>query len=500
MADTNSTAEEIETLHPDYVAQVEEWETVEDVCRGSRCVRSKGEKYLPKLTGEESGDYEKRKDRATFFNATKRTREALAGMVLRKKPTIERGGVPEDVLGDITLNGQDVEDYSRRVIEAAVSKGRSGTFIDWSEAENAPYLSFYEAEDVQNWATARIDGREVLIMLSLREFEDVLDGFEVERRKRIRRYWISSENLGDSDEENDKIGSRVLCETWIEDEEGDGKTGFRIENAATEITRRGIPLTRIPFVFHNSGTLGSPVGDAPLFDIAELNVSHYRTSADLENGRHYCGLPTPVVTGCDDSVKDLAIGGETAWLIENEAAKAYFLEFEGTGLGELTKALEEKENQMAKLGARLLFDQKKDVEAFETHALRAGSEGSALGHIAGTCSVSMTEVLQWVEWWGGTLEDPREANATFTFSTDFVGATMAPTMLAELLKTYVAGGMSFEAFFFNLQKGEFYPDDWDLEREAAAIRDAQTMPGPSNANKPDETKEPDEEGDEGDDD
>ena len=497
MAERIDAHDELERAHPEYIEHVEEWSTIEDLCQGSRCVKERGTEYLPKLSGQSDNEYRAFRARATFFNATGRTREALAGMILRKKPAIEPGGIPETALADVTLTGEDVFDYARKVAESGVSKGRAGTFVDWNDEEKAPYLSFYQGEDVLNWASSRIDGREVLTMLVLREIEDYAEEFEVSRRKRIRRYWLTTANLEDSDEENDEIGSRLYCETWIEDTDEGGKTTFVKDVDAYEIKRRGITLDRIPFVFHNATHLGSRVGKAPLFDIAELNVSHYRTSADLENGRHFCGLPTPYATGVDENVKEFKIGSESAWLIENESAKVGFLEFQGTGLGELTKALEEKEAQMSKLGARLLFDTKKDAEAFETHALRANSEGSALGHIASTASVTMTEVLQWLEWWGSSIVSPRDSNASFTFSTDFVGSTIQPQLLDSLLKAYVSGSMSFEAFFFNLQKGELFPDDWDLERELAAINAAQNLPGPSRT---DPMKQPGSDPDDDDDD
>jgi hypothetical protein len=486
--------DDLEKSHPDYEENVELWELIDDVCRGSRCVKARATRYLPKLDGETDDAYRSRRQRAKFFAATGRTKEALGGMLMRKSPEVEAGPIGDEVIGDVTLNGQSLEDYALRVAEASVSKGRGGTFIDWSESEKAPYLSFYKAADVINWATTRVNGREVLTMLVLREFEDHREGFEVSRRKRIRRYEIEVENVTDADEGNDAIGGAVYFETWIETASKDG-AAFESETPKRTLTRRGIPLTRIPFVFHNATTLGSEVGEAPLGDIAELNISHYTTSASLENGRHLVGLPTPYAIGIDDNVKELRLGAETAWLIENENAKVGFLEFTGAGLGELREALKETEDQMSQLGARLLFDQKKAVESTETHEMRASAETAALSKIAATASVGMTEVLQWLAWWGGTFENPSEADVSFVFNQDFVSSSIAPTLLDSLFKVYVAGGMSFEAFFFNLDKGELYPDDWDIERELAAINAAQALPGPSRTVVPDEEEDDEEEDD-----
>ena len=202
------------------------------------------------------------------------------------------------------------------------------------------------------------------------------------------------------------------------------------------------------------------------------------------------------MTGVDENVKELRLGAETAWLIENEGAKAFFLEFEGKGLEELRLALKETADQMAQLGARLLFDQKREAEAFETHELRANSETAALSQIAGTASVGMTEVVQWLDWWGSSIDKPAASSATFVFNQDFVASKIQPSVLDALFKVYVAGGMSFEAFFFNLEQGELYPEDWDMEKELAAITAAQALPGPSRTVAPDPADEEDEDEDE----
>lgn len=484
--------DDLEKSHPDYEENIELWELIDDVCKGSRRVKARSTRYLKKLDGESDNSYRERRDRAKFFAATGRTKEALGGMLLRKAPEIEQGPIDDKVIGDVTLNGHSLEDYALQVAEASVSKGRGGTFIDWSARDKAPYLSFYKASDVINWAATRIDGREVLTMLVLREWEDHRDGFEVTRRKRIRRYQLEVANINDADEGNDTIGEQVFYETWIETTD-ENSSDFEVEVEKQTLTRLGNALKRIPFVFHNATTLGSAVGDAPLADIAELNISHYKTSADLENGRHLVGLPTPYATGVDETVKELRLGSESAWLIENENAKVGFLEFMGAGLSELREALKETEDQMSQLGARLLFDQKKAVESVETHEMRASAETAALSKIAATASVGMTEVLQWVAWWSGTFENHADADVSFVFNQDFISSSINPTLLDVLFKIYIAGGMSFEAFFHNLERGELYPDDWGLERELAAINAAQTLPGPARTVIPEEEPDDDDE-------
>ena len=119
----------------------------------------------------------------------------------------------------------------------------------------------------------------------------------------------------------------------------------------------------------------------PLLDLANVCLSHYRSSADLEHGRHFTALPQ-VRTSQEliqmNTTKAFMSGQGTAWVIPNEQAKVGFLEFSGQGLGSLERALEQKKKMMAVLGARLL-EGPKGVEAAETARIRQNTETSILG-------------------------------------------------------------------------------------------------------------------------
>lgn len=464
------TTDQVATVHPTYTTADEDWQTIEDICDGSRCVKRVGERYLPKLEDQSNAEYRAYKDRATFVNFTKRTREALGGMLLRKQPEIEFADAEvEKMTEDITLAGHTILDWIRLVCDQGVSTGRSATVIDWSDTAKRPYMAHYKARDVLNWASVREEGGEKLCFLVLRELDEVLEDFTVHEVVKIRRYWIPEDGT-------------VWSDLWIQ-ATGDGSAGkegdaqFKKDGDDIQLKRNGKPLSKMPAVIHNATHLGPEIGEAPLADIAEINVSHYRSSADLENGRHICGLPTPYATGVTDN-GDLRLGASKAWVAEDPQAQFGFIEFNGEGLGSLTTALKEKSEQMAILGARLLFNDSNDAEAFETVQLRATSETAALSNISGTLSATLTQALQWFHWWTETSEQPpEEIKATIMLSKDFTASQMAPNMLTALTNALNTSSISMETFFHNLRQGELYPPDWDLENETRAIsQQAPTAP------------------------
>jgi hypothetical protein len=443
-----------DTSHPDYAEAADLWITIDDCCAGSRQIKRKGERYLPKLLDQTDKEYASYRLRAVFFNATKRTREALTGMLMRKPPKVELKSAPAEAFtSDVTLNGNDLLNWIRTVAEQAVSTGRSVTVCEWSNEESRPYFAHYRAVDVLDWEAKRIGGRNQLARLKVREVTDRCEATGTIRAEILREYKLTPRG--------------VEVTTW--DMTTATKDTMPVPST-TAMTRSGKPLSKIPACFHNATHLGPEIGEAPLADIAEINLSHYRTSADLENGRHIAGLPTPWATGVQAGKTPLRLGTTEAWTAEDPAARFGFLEFTGAGLTTLTDAIKEKEGQMAVLGARLLFDSKRDAEAFETVKMRASSETAALGNIAGHLSATLSQALQWFVWWitPGTPE-PTEIEAAIVMNTDYIDEAMPPDRLTALTAALQGNAISVETYFYQLQRGEVYPPDWDLDREVAAI-------------------------------
>lgn len=465
-----------DTVHRQVTQKLSDWKMVRDCIEGARSVKDAAESYLPKLGGQEKKDYDDYRLRAVFFNATARTAEAMTGLLFRKPPEMELDG--EDlakIVSDADLKGNTFVSYSRTLANEVVSVGRAGTLIDWSANEARPYLSLYKAEDIVNWRTERIAGKMHLTLLVLRECYEQADGGD-EFAPNVVEQWRVLRAATDG------AGvTGVSVEVWR-------KTGDKGELTKAEeltMTRRESPLKAIPFVFHNADAPGPDIGRVPLADLAGVNVAHYRTSADLENGRHICGLPTPYAFGMtqhgdESGPKEFILGATKAWTSSNAQAKAGFIEFTGQGLGALEKGMEEKEKQMAALGARLIEPPKKDAEAFETVQMRATSEASTLARIGMLTTEGLVWTLAWVSWWYGNGDTPEAAaeGVIFALNKDFVSSAITPEMLTAWVAARQSNLVSAEAFFYNLQRGEAYPDGWTREEEEESIENNPPMPAP----------------------
>lgn len=463
----------VTTEHSDLFEYKEMWERMRDHLSGSDAIKRGGTKYLPMLgdpnKASDQADYESYKMRAVYYEATKRTRDAMLGALLMKPP--QYNNFPEKFMGQlkrVTMDGFSMETFIRNVLSELIGVSRAGVLLDRGTGPNDPlYFVQYMAEDIRNWRFERVNDEIHLTLLVLHETVNEADGrFDTEERSRYRVL---------------ELIDGVYIQTVFEGARNDKNEVVYTEQEPVVPTNKGVPLDYIPFVFF------TPLGDVPtlvepvLTPIATINNSHYMTSADLEHGRHFTGLPTAWVAGFDPET-ELKIGSQIAWVSSDPSARAGFLEFTGQGLRTLEVALAEKQEQMATMGARMLRPPKTGVEAAETARIYQSAESSSLGHLAGIAGECFTKLIgYWLEWQGS---DPTDVS--IDLNTDYIDTRLDSASLTAIVAAWMNGAISRETLFYNLQQGELIPDGVDFEEEAGRIE----MEGPALNDEPD-TRKPD---------
>jgi hypothetical protein len=211
-------------------------------------------------------------------------------------------------------------------------------------------------------------------------------------------------------------------------------------------------MTYIPFVFVNPIGVGISDVKPPVLDIVDINISHYRTSADLEHGRHFTGLPTPYVLGAPAETV-LKIGSSTAWVIADYQAKVGYLEFTGQGLASLERALVEKQAQLASLSARLIDNSSKGSEAAETVRLRYMSETASLRSVVQSVEAAINRAYAFC----ADMEGLDKNSVSITLQKEFLDTGLSPQMLNALVKSYLEGGITKEILIHNLSRGDLLP-------------------------------------------
>lgn len=430
----------VNSQHPEYKARAEDWIKCRDAFEGQTAIKAAGVKYLPKLSEQTTDDYNAYKTRALFYSITSKTISALVGMASSKRPIVTH---PSE-LDKFFLDDSGVQFYEMlsQSLSENLLMGRFGVLVDRPESGGHPELVGYTAESIINWRTDEHGNPTMVVLAENVAKQESNDEFEIETEPQYRVL---------------RLIDGVYTQS-IYTEKGDFiKTVTPLNTGKT--------MDFIPFFVVNPFGVGFDMHKPPVLDIVEINISHYRTSADLEHGRHFTGLPVPVVSGVDSSTK-LRVGSMVAWVLPDHQAKAYYLEFTGQGLISLEKALSEKQSQLASLSARLLDNGKRGSEAADTVRLRYMSETASLAAVARAVEALLNKAYKTV----AIMEGLEEASVSIKLDKEFLDARLSGAELRELVGAYISGGISKETLVYNLRRGDLLsPDRKDMEEVNALI-------------------------------
>ena len=298
---------------------------------------------------------------------------ALTGAVFR---TVELPKTFEDELDDVTLSGVSFQAAAQDIFSRVLDVGRHGVLIDWSDTNARPYWTRYDAPSITNWMTQRIGWKQVLTQVILHEIATTPsdDPF---RPSQTEQYWqlllqvqvLTEEGVGAARQRAVRVPQHRLA---AEGDEGRKRARTRRvgEVSDTVPMRRGEAIPFIPFTFSGPGGIDPMPMRPPLIDLVEVNLAHYRVSADHKHALFLTAQPTPLVTG----------------------AKVGMLEFTGSGVEAMRLDLRDMQQQMSVLGARLLEQTRASLAEQANRALARAGRPEQIH--AGSLAQQLTEVAQ----------------------------------------------------------------------------------------------------------
>lgn len=472
-----------------YTEMVDIWQRCRDFYEGTDAVKGQRERYLPRTSeAMTEGGYARYLSGALLFPAVKTTVYGLAGTVLRQTVTTE--GWADDSAAKRHQPLRDNVDGTGATLhrflfaslrDDVLVTGRDVWIVDWSSALNRAVWRRMTAESLINWRTTHINGVSVL---SLAVFAEVLDEtpnsgavpvFEPVQQEIRRAYWL------------DMSGEKPVAMTayWrrqrvkIVEETTTRAAEYRDEwimepSSVQRLLRLGAALDFLPVIIVGALGVTPDVTEPPLKDLVDVNLSHFMSSADLEWGRHFTGLPTPWVNGVPDGVSQLVIGSGEAWILSGPDAGAGMLEFTGQGLQALEKALSDKESKMATLASRAFESDTRTAEAAETVRMRQSAERVTLDTLAQALAEAGTIALRWSVWWAGDALDMTHGvvaeGPTVAVSRDFAELVLAPDEMRAWTEMLQNEAISFETFYARLVAAKLAREGVTAEDEQAQIR------------------------------
>jgi hypothetical protein len=409
------------TQHPEYISNLQRWELVRDCVEGEDAIKLRrdrsgsqalgvglltadGTRYLPAPNPRDSSHenlerYFAYRLRASFVNFTGFTKEGLLGMVFRTPAVIELPTGLEFLNDNADGGGTGIVQLLKDGIADTMETGRYGLLTDYPEAPAGltqaqveerglrATISTYPAESITNWRFETVGTITMLTLVVLKELVDIpKDDFEVEQvtyhRALVLLDGVYVQQLYD---ENDKPIHDLIVPT-----KSDGST-----------------WSIIPFQFIGSQNNDPTPDKSVLLDLANVNVSHYRNSADYEESSFMVGQPTPVITGLSQSWVDdvlkggVMLGSRTAIMIPGDGS-ASLLQADPNSMPEL--GMQRKEQQMIMIGARIIQDSS-GVETAEAAKIRFGGQNSKLAMLAGNWDEALTTAIKWAGEFQGTSDE-----------------------------------------------------------------------------------------------
>jgi hypothetical protein len=285
---TTNNALGVRTQHPEYNRMAPKWKKIRDVL-AAEC-----KKYLRDVGSSETDkDYGKQRqsdyaDGAVFFGFTARTLKGLVGSITRKPAEIALPEELEYLLKNCDGAGLGLEQQGQLALNECGGLGRCGLLSDAPNVQAAtqadqnagklnPTIQFYTAENIINWRKERAGGIDILTQVVLREtyeYQNNLDEFQ----------WLTGHQYRVLEIVDGKYQQRLFKFDEFGAETGDVEV--------MQPMLGGKPLNRILFEFIGADNNDSEVDEPPMNTLADINIGHYRNSADVEESAFICSQPT----------------------------------------------------------------------------------------------------------------------------------------------------------------------------------------------------------------
>lgn len=471
----------VSTTHALYDQFAPQWKRARDCIGGEDAIHLSGTIYLPRLKDEDNLNYLARLKRSDFFNGTARTIAGLGGMAFRKEPTVTVPAGIETYLEDVTMAGVSMNTLAMKALDEILAVGRVGVLVDHSPMPDnvepltiavaekigqRPTLQLFLAENIINWEFGRVANQWTLIKAVLHECALIKTDDEFVTKDEDRWRVLDLDPAG-------FYRQRLFRKDKGGNDEQIGDDIYPLMN--------GNKLDRIPFVILGTDGRGDELDQPPLIDLINANIALYQINADYRHGLHFTGLPTPVISGYvpEKDGEKFYIGSMSAWVFPDPQAKASFLEFQGTGLKELSTAIDAKKQEMAMLGARMIADEtQKARETLGATQIKRQGENGMLSRIALALSEGLEIALEIFAQWAGQAGD-----IVFQLNRDFEPTLIDAPTLTALTASLQAGAISPQEFFDLLQRGDMVEASATYEEHQAQI-DANKPPSPAKPIKP----------------
>lgn len=475
----------VDSVRTEASRQFDNYDMVDDLINHDVKRANRIDLYLPvpnpndksKANRARQDNYRKR---AVFYNFVKRTYEGLRGTVMEKEPVCELPSSLEFLKADIDGNGLSLAQQAREVLGGALSKGRYGLLASYpdttvaldigdgfisralqEELQLRPYVSTYHPKRIINWQLDRVGAASILVLVVLEEeYNASEDEFAVDLQNQYRVLRFGQ--IPDAAAQMAGLPNLAGQAGYYQEVWRQGS----IVSVSIPRDSSGALFNRIPFYFVGSEDNSPNVDDIPLLDISEINIGHFRNSADFEESSFLVGQPQITATGMNQSwINDVWKGevyfGSRALMTGPVGASFQILQAQPNSMP--MEGMSHKERVIIMLGAQLVTPDSRQKTATEA-LIDNRSDNSVLSSIAANVSDAYTKVLTDLARFAGAT-----GNINYQLNQEYGARDATPEQINAWLGALSQGAMSLRTYLQNMKNGGQIPDGVTIEDEAARI-------------------------------
>lgn len=452
----------VTTKHADYTANIQTWKMLDDVCVGQKAIKAAGQEYLPVPVTFGDGDKERYKeylDRAVFYGVTGRTLKSLIGSAFQRLPDFKRPDDFKYLERNADGAGRSIYQVAQRIVRLLMKHYRCGVYVDYpsvapsankaeDKTKNAyPIIHTLEAKSVINWDYIIVGNQRKYSLIVIEETVAKVseDGFSKKNENQYRVLRLIPQNES----------FVYVVEVWTAGEKGE----YTKTSEVIPKDYHGKTWDFIPFSFCGATDNSDQIDNAPLLELAEINLSHYRNSADVEESGFITGqavLCMPNVTMEQYKVikeDKLKIGSRSGFPTEVKFAQADENSF-------VKQLAADKWVQMKEMGARLV-----EVGSANKTATQADNEDSVQHSVLSLVVSNASEVLQMALLWCARFALPSKEwtsdDLTFSISQDFNKPKYDPVRSRLIYEACLNGSIPWYVWYHYEQTGTLPEDKWE---------------------------------------
>jgi len=457
-------APNVKYIRPELAKLRFQYQVIADCILGGPAIKARGVEYLPQpnpldRSVENASRYLDYVNRAVFYNVTRRTVDGLIGTVFSRAPIIDLPTDLEVLKEDADGAGVNLIQIAKKALGYAVSFGRSGLFIDYPTVEGPvsrrdmqtgeirPTINAYDPFSIINWREVVVGGKKKLSLVVLQETTIVDDDgyeFKIEPQYRVLR----------------------LNEAGIYEVELFVGDDLKSQGLTFPLDGNGNYLDEIPFKFIGAENNDPNPDIPPIYDLASLNIGHYRNSADYEEAVFIVGQPTPFFSGLTEDwvnkvMKGTVFLGSRAVIPLPAGGDAGLLQAAPNPMP--LEAMKHKENQMVALGARLIQAGSSTNTVVEAEGNQATSQS-----MLANATANVSDALLWALKIAARFVAGDEEAVDFKLSNDFELNTMTAEEQKQLISNWQSNAITTSEMRDRLSKAGIATlsiKDYEAERK-----------------------------------